>query len=457
MHFRIHRSSKEIDSSCVEIWMDEARIVIATGTAPINNDDSIVVKNGYVFNKEETESPSREELIQKGILPDIPSLYEEGGNTALFICHSHREHYGLIKHVHPSCPVWIGKTTYWLMRKTCEFLGKDWQLTNVHYFNFMDTIKIGDIEVHACLMDQSSFDDYSFFIQTSHYDNEHKNIGKKLLYMCNTRHRGKKVFNYFLKKYVHEIDYLLIEGNSTGSNDGKFQTEEDIFEEFVTTFRQTKGINLVFISEPDVARIETIYRACGTCRKTFLIDFYTASVLKTIHKKAKDTLPFPSRENFIDVLVCYPIELSMITEVREKENEFINHFLNKKYVRYNYYMGDLDKMADNLVMLVRPYFQYDLEHYFHKYTDGCFIYSMWEGHKQEDSNKKFLDFIASNGMRIKNIHTSGYMDLSTLKQAVETIKPKYLLPIQAFEGDRYAELFPEINVVRVNDRETIEM
>jgi ribonuclease J len=395
MRFKIHRGSKETGSSCVEIWTDKARIVIDTGTMPADDE---------------------------GILPDIPSLYEEGGDTALFISHSDKDHYALIRRIHPSCPVWIGRTTYWLIKKKCEFLGEEFHLTNVHFLDYMNSVKTGDIEVHSCMTDNFSFDDYSFFIHD-------EACGEKMFFMCSARHREKKIFDYFLKKHNHETDYLLIEDSSTVNNDENFQTEEDLFDEFIQTFRRTRGINLVFVSETDIARIETVYRACARCQKIFLTDFYTASVLKTINKKARDTIPFPSRENYPEVFVYYPTELLMITEERKKEKEFIDHFLLKKHVFYNFYLDELDKKADRIVMFVSPHVQPDLEKHLHRYSDGCFIYSMREEHKQNENNRKFLDFIAGKGMQIKNIHSSAHVDLSALKQTVETLKPKQIVHI----------------------------
>jgi ribonuclease J len=395
MHYKIHRSPNETDGSCVEIWSEKTRIVIDTGTMPANESE--------------------------GILPDIPSLYEESGNTALFITHSDREHYRLIKNIHPSCQIWIGETTYWLIRKKCEFLNEDFRMAKVHFLHYMEFIRFNDFEVNACMID-NSFDDYSFLVQENSCE-------ENMFFMCNTRHRGEKIFSYFLKKHTREIDYLLVENNSTSNNAENFQTEEDLIEEYIQTFRQTNGINLVFISELDIARIETVYRACARCQKTFLIDFYTASVLKTLNKKARDTIPFPSRENFLEVFVYYPTELVNVTEDRKKGEKFIDHFLFKKHVFYNFYLSEFDKKADRIVVLVSPYVQPDLEKHLHRYSDGCFIYSMRERLKQEDNNKQFLDFIASKDMKIKSIYTSCRVDPSALNQVIEMFKPKHIVHI----------------------------
>jgi len=64
MNFKIHRGTKEIGGSCVEIWTESTRIVVDFGMPLVNPDktqfDSRAIKNLSV-----------NELVSKGILPDI--------------------------------------------------------------------------------------------------------------------------------------------------------------------------------------------------------------------------------------------------------------------------------------------------------------------------------------------------------------------------------------------------
>jgi ribonuclease J len=121
MNFKIHRGTKEIGGSCVEVWTDTSRIVIDLGMPLVNPDQT-------PFDARETDNRSREELIQEGILPDIPSLYQDGSNTALLISHAHQDHYGLMKHINPSCPVWLGFGTQLLIELTNTFVDNKWSV-----------------------------------------------------------------------------------------------------------------------------------------------------------------------------------------------------------------------------------------------------------------------------------------------------------------------------------------
>jgi len=102
MKFKIHRGTKEIGGSCVEIWTESTRIVVDFGMPLVNPDktqfDSRAIKNLSV-----------NELTRKGILPDIKDLYENKGNTSLVLSHAHQDHFGLIKYINVNCKIYLGK------------------------------------------------------------------------------------------------------------------------------------------------------------------------------------------------------------------------------------------------------------------------------------------------------------------------------------------------------------
>jgi ribonuclease J len=261
------------------------------------------------------------------------------------------------------------------------------------------------------------------------------------------------MFEWFCSNFQKNVDYLLLEGSTIGRTDKPFPTENELEEEFVAAFKQTKGIDLVYVSGQNIDRLITIYNACKKCNRTFLIDFYTANVLRTLSKKAKDNkIPFPSRETYPEIKVYYPQFLTKRMMDSGLQAEVVYPFTAHKIGR-----NKLDELADTLVMLVRPSVRYDLEHYLHNYNDGCLIYSMWDGYKTKPgSTKDFLDFITTKGMPIKDIHTSGHADLLGLKRMVEAVKPQNIVPIHTFEADKYQDLFSGTNILRVNDKEPVK-
>ncbi|MDR0286939.1 MAG: hypothetical protein LBI03_04420, partial [Clostridiales bacterium] len=394
----------------------------------------------------EAEKRTTDELIKDGILPDIPSLYQDGSNTALLISHAHQDHYGLMSHINPSCPVWLGFATQLLIELTNSFTGKEWTVQNAHHFKHDKKFTIGDIEITPYLMDHAAFDAYAFLIRS-------KTDGKSLFYSGDFRMHGRRAnqFDWFCSHFKESVDYLLLEGSTIDRSKKPFKTESELEEDFVQTFKKTKGINLVYVSGQNIDRLETIYKACKRTGKIFLIDFYVANILKTLNKKADTTIPCPSRETFPEIKVFYPSSLTrrMIDKDAETVYPFRIHKIGK---------DKLEEMTDKLVMVVRPSVQRDLERYLHKYDDGCFIYSMWDGYKDKPgTTKDFLDFIASKGMPIEDIHTSGHADLSGLKMMADVVKPKHLVPIHTFKREEYPQLFDGFDVVIVDDKQEISI
>ena len=440
MNFKIHRGTKEIGGSCVEVWTDTTRIVIDLGMPLVNPDRT-------PFDAREAEKKSTAELIRDGILPDIPSLYQDNSNTALLISHAHQDHYGLMSHINPSCPVYLGFATKLLIELTNTFTGKEWTVQNAHHFKHDKRFEIGNIKVTSYQMDHAAFDAYAFLIEAD---------GKSLFYSGDFRIHGRQANNFeiFCDSFKADVDYLLLEGSTIDRDKKPFQTERELEEDFVKVFKETKGINLIYVSGQNIDRLETIYNACRRTKKIFLIDFYVANVLKTLSKKVRNNyLPFPSIQTYPEIKVYYPTYLTNRMEKQGKKAETVYPFTPHKISK-----NDFDRLANNLVMLVRPSVQNDLERYLNKYSDGCFIYSMYEGYKEQPgTTKDFISFITGKGMPIENIHTSGHADISGLKRMVKAVKPKHIVPIHTFEREKYIELYKETDVIIVNDGDEISI
>lgn len=140
MNFKIHRGTKEIGGSCVEIWSKSTRVVVDFGMPLVNPDktqfDSRTIKNFSV-----------KELISKGVLPDIKGLYEKLENTALILSHPHQDHFGLIKYVDENCKIYLGKATQELIKIANIFTNQDWKISNNQHFESGKPFVFGDIEL----------------------------------------------------------------------------------------------------------------------------------------------------------------------------------------------------------------------------------------------------------------------------------------------------------------------
>ena len=88
MKFKIHRGTKEIGGSCVEVWTVNTRILLDFGMP-------LVERDGKEFDFSKFKELNPQELIEHGVLPDIKGLYSETDKLidGVIISHPHQDHY----------------------------------------------------------------------------------------------------------------------------------------------------------------------------------------------------------------------------------------------------------------------------------------------------------------------------------------------------------------------------
>jgi len=378
------------------------------------------------------------EIIDKGILPNINGLYDESSQTSLIISHAHQDHFGLLKYANKKCPIYLGKATQKLIEITNTFTNQDWQMSNFQHFESGKLFVIGDIKITPFLMDHSAFDAYGFLIEAD---------GKSIFYSGDFRIHGRKikVFDWFSHNIKKNVDYLLLEGTTIGRAKGNLLSEADIEAEFAKTFETSKGINLIYTSGQNIDRLVSIYRACKRTGKILAIDFYIANVLKKLSEFG--AIPYPAI-NFPEIKIFFPYRLSKMISNQG------NQQLLYQFKKFKITKEQIDDQFEKIVMIVRPSMLKDLS-YLKKLEGGIFIYSMWNGYKQEKTTKDFIDFLIDKGMTEIQIHTSGHADRDSLKRMAEVLKPKNLVPIHTFEGDEYEKVFSGTNVLLLNDKEVV--
>jgi ribonuclease J len=378
-------------------------------------------------------------LTEQGILPDIPSLYQKGSNTAVIISHAHQDHYGLINYISPDCPIYLGKATLKLIELTNTFINREWGIKNPHHFESGKSFVIGDFTITPYLMDHAAFDAYAFMIQSN---------GKSLFYSGDFRIHGRKqkAFDWFSYHVERGADFLLLEGTSIGKQGANFQTEEEIENNLIGTFKETDGINLIYCSGQNIDRLVSVYRACKQTGKIFVIDFYIAAVLADLMAMGYN-LPYPSRE-YPEIKVRFPFMLTKMM-IAQGKKQFVYRFKNYKITT-----PDIIKQYRNLVITVRPSMTNDITS-FKKLSGGTLVYSQWEGYKKEKYVSDFLEYLTGKGMTVKDIHTSGHADLAGLKKMVEVLHPKHIVPIHTFEAGEYAKIFEGSSILQASDKEEI--
>jgi ribonuclease J len=434
MKFKIHRGTKEIGGSCVEVWTENTRILLDFGMP-------LVEKDGKEFDFGKYKTLKSSGLVSKGVLPNIEGLYDSSKNLidGVIISHPHQDHYGLTNFINDDVQYYLGEATHKLIELNNLFTPQEIHLENPNYFEKETTFKIGDISITPYWADHSAFDAYSFLVEAN---------GKSLFYSGDFRSHGRKAkaFYWFTHNAPQNVDYLLLEGTTISRDKKPFKTEPEIENELVEVFKQQGKINLIYTSGQNIDRLTSIYRACKRTGKIFIVDVYVAKVLKELSIYAG--IPYPS-ENFENLKVMFPFFTSR--RLKNEGNEKILY----EFKKFKITKEEISNQSEKIVMTVRPSMQKDLEN-IDRIKGGNFIYSMWEGYLQKSGTMKFVDYLTSRKFTLHKIHTSGHADTKTLKKMVEAIKPKNIVPIHTFEGDKYKDIFNK-PIVELKDKETIEI
>lgn len=434
MYFKIHRGTKEIGGSCVEVWTENTRILLDFGMP-------LVEKDGKEFDFNKYKNCNTNELIQQGVLPDINGLYFDDNKLidGVIISHPHQDHYGLSNFINKNIKHYLGEATHKIIELNNLFTPQSIILNNVICFEKNKPFKIGDITITPYWMDHSAFDSYAFLVEAG---------GKSLFYSGDFRNHGRKrnAFLWFTHNAPQNVDYLLLEGTSINRESKTYKTEITIEKELVNIFSEQGKFNLVYTSGQNIDRIVSIYKACIKANKTLIVDVYVGTILKELSRFAK--IPYPSKA-FENIKVIFPYYVSK--RLKESGNEKVLF----KLKGYKITKDEISDNPSNYVMLVRPSMQKDLEH-IDSIEGGNLIYSMWEGYFDKRGTKKFINYLETRNFTVHKIHTSGHADTSTLKQMVNSINPKIIVPIHTFSANIYNKIFTS-QVLELNDGEFTEI
>jgi len=432
MNFKIHRGTREIGGTCIEVWTENTRILLDFGMP-------LVEKDGTEFDFSVYKSMSPEELVLAGILPDIEGLYSEpvGQISGVIISHAHQDHFGLTRFINKNVGYFMGEATHRIIELNNIFSRQDLFLEKVTYFEREKTFRIGDFSITPYWADHSAFDAYSFLIEAN---------GQRIFYSGDFRSHGRKAkaFRWFTHNAPQNVDYLLLEGTSVGNGDNNpFKTESEIEDDFAEVFRQSERINLVLTSGQNIDRLVSIYNACVKAGKILVVDVYVAKILKEMFSFAK--IPHPSSD-YPDIRVIFPYYTSKAL-VKSGYKDILFAFKEYKITK-----KEISDHPGQIVMLTRSSMIKDLEKI--SLDGGNVIFSMWEGYLEKPDTKRLLDYLNGCNFALYKIHTSGHADIDALKKMVDAVKPKNIVPIHTFSAKEFQPLF-EQPVLDLKDGETV--
>jgi len=404
MRVCIHRGSKQIGGSCVEVESCGQRLLIDFGL-PLDAE----------------ENNSRYLPKISGLDSSDPSL------LGVLISHPHLDHFGLLAHISPKIPVGMGAAARRILETAVPFLPGNWP-TPAQGWDYQSgkSFDIGSFCVTPFLVDHSAYDAYALMIESG---------GKSIFYSGDFRSHGRKaaLFDRLTTTPPKNIDALLLEGSSLGrlNDDQQFLTEKEIEAQLVHAFSAAEGLALVHTSAQNIDRIVSIFRASKQTGRKLVFDLYTAAILEATGNKNIPQSDWPEVALFVP----------QAQRVKIKENAWFK--LLKRHASNRIYIEHLQQTHRQSTLLFRPLHRFDLERG-ECLAGATYIYSQWEGYWEQGAYDMVKNWLERHAIPRHSIHTSGHASPIDLKKLVAAINPRKVVPIHSFMPERYPELFPNV-------------
>jgi len=411
----IRRGAAQIGGTCIELESQGKRLVLDLGT-PLDAEDSSKVE-----------------------LPTVPGFDKADPSLlGIILSHPHMDHYGLAFRVPKTTTFLMGAATERILAAAAVFTPSGGSFDHVINLADRKPITLGPFVITPFLMDHSAYDSYAVLVEAD---------GKRLFYTGDLRGHGRKakLFERLVAHPPPNVDVLLMEGTTIkrkGTESG-FPTERDIENDMVRIFLDTPGMPLIWCSGQNIDRLVTVFRAAKRSGRQFIIDMYTAHILKAT---GKASIP---QANWPEVRVFLP-EFQKRRIKRKKEFE-----LAAEYKPYRIYPEHLAEAAKDSVMLFRPSMQIDVDGA--GCLDGaCLVYSMWDGYLNNEEQKPFLSWLEERGIPLHQCHTSGHASLPDLKRLRKAFSSAVVVPVHCAEPEVFAKLFDRVKLHSEQEWWTLE-
>lgn len=411
VHLTVHRSTQSIGGNCIEVsTSDGGRLLLDMGR------------------------PLDAPKDARKLLPE--SLDRNGNVDGILISHPHQDHYGLLEEAPSHWPVYCGEAAGKLMHLTASIFGKGFE-NGMNYWQSGKPIAIGPFMVTPFLTDHSAFDAYMLQIDVA---------GKRIFYSGDFRIHGRKasLVERLMQSPPADIDVLLMEGTNLGYSEGAGKpcmSEDDLEQDCVKLFKETKGRVFVSWSAQNLDRTVTLFRACKRSGRTLVVDLYTAEVMHLLASHGK--IPQPDWDG---IKVVVTSSLARMYK-RRGRGDFV-----QRMVPHGISARKLNESPGKWVVMVRPSLIKDYQKAdVNPNSDDAWSWGQWMGYLKMDDGARIQQWFDQSNTPAKHIHTSGHASPADLRAFAMSLQPKTLVPIHGLAWDTDTEGFS--GITRLTDGE----
>jgi len=421
MKIIIHRGAEDTGGNCIELVSGKSRILLDYG-APVG------------------------ELTPEETILDISGLYDDKVShpiLGLLISHTHLSHYGalLAKPINPGIKVFMTEIMEDMTRINAKMPKKYTPLSsNIHYFRKGHKFILGRFVITPFLMDHTAAESFAFLIEAD---------GKRLIYTGDFRAHGNKAaaFKQFLAANMGPVDALITEGTQAELEKGP--TEQEVMEHLEPMVKEQPGAVYFMCPGQDIALLTSLATLAKNTRRYLVVDGYTVLVLerlKALAFKQGVDLKIPSLET-----EYLRIVRNAATQRIYQLSEYAETFRRMRTKLFGW-----DWVNDNLrklIVPVRANSQFWVDEQIKDFGGAAFVYSEWESYDDEPGMRDTLRWFKARKMTNIPIPSSGHAYFSTIRKLVENKKPRYIIPINTDEPEKFTLTFGKRAKVLKNGEE----
>jgi ribonuclease J len=382
---------------------------------------------------------SKDELIRVGVLPnlDIFQLTNETLCDGVLISHAHSDHYKFIPFLNRNIPIYLSTESAGIISSIYQTLPKTFEndFSGLTFKPFKNSkgFKINDIEVIPIEVNHSIIGAYSFLLYTDNlrifYTGDFKIDGRR-----------KELFQQLVNRLKYEkIDILITE--ATRVIDFSLTSESDVEKNLQEVLSKGKSLTFIDVSLLDLDRINTVFEVSAFLKKDVIIPPKLAYYLLSLREKLSFKLSThhnlliydngkPQKEEWIkETFSSYP-----------RSNIILKNEILKEPARYIFVNTFLS--PTELKELEPP-------------EGSIFIHSSSEpfDEERELSYTRLVNWLEFFGIPSCHIHSSGHIDIFSLRDFVREIKPKITIPIHTVYPYLVGKFFSNISKVIVPKKE----
>jgi ribonuclease J len=234
-----------------------------------------------------------------------------------------------------------------------------------------------------------------------------------------------------------------MEGTMLSRSNEELPDEHIVEETILEVLEKESGPCFLLCSSQNIDRLVSAYRASKRAQRIFVVEIYTAWILKKLSQYSNRT---PTIE-WKDIRVLSKGMTAKNHYIRVKDNpDYFEGFIYELYKKDNVITQEEITKEPQKYFIKNSY----VEYLFNKLrcSQASVIYSMWRGYLKEEYNpcgyKKLRELQNNPKINFVYIHSSGHAFIKDLQRFATALKPKKLISIHTEHPDDFKEYFENV-------------